>query len=629
MQEKTLRDRFTAISDAWTLAQGIVDTVREPVLVLDKDLRVITASRSFYSGFKVSPQDTEGRLLYALGDGQWDIPKLRVLLENIIPDKGVMEGYEVEHEFPDLGQRTMCLNARQVFYEGGANTTILLGIEDVTAQRVLEREKDELLRQFEESRAFAQAIVDTVREPFLVLDQDLRVLAASRSFYSAFKVSPDDTQGRLLYALGDRQWDIPGLRLLLEKIVPERGVMEDYEVEHEFPDIGQRTMLLNARKVFYEGGSHTTILLGIEDVTAQRTLGREKDALLREFDEARAFAQAIVDTVREPFLVLDQDLRVLAASRSFYSAFKVSPDATQGRLLYALGDGQWDIPKLHLLLEKIVPEHGVMEGYEVEHEFPGLGHRTMLLNARKVFYEGGSHTTILLGIEDITERRILEQEKEELLQQKEVLLEELQHRVANSLQIIASILLMKARTVQSEETRLHLQDAHKRVMSIAAVQKQLHVSGANGSIEIRPYLARLCETLAVSMIGDSRPISLRVVGEGGHATSRQAESLGLIVTELVMNALKHAFPDEKVEGQITVAYDMVGTNWKLSVSDNGIGKPDGVFAQGKSGLGTGIVKALSHQLEAQFATVAGPAGTTVSITHATFPAKAARTAQMA
>ena len=103
-----------------------------------------------------------------------------------------------------------------------------------------------------------------------------------------------------------------------------------------------------------------------------------------------AFALAIVDTVREPFLVLDQDLRVLAASRSFYSAFKVSLDDTQGRLLYALGDGQWDIPKLHLLLEKIVPEHGVMEGYEVEHEFPGVGQRTMLLNARKVFYEGGS-----------------------------------------------------------------------------------------------------------------------------------------------------------------------------------------------------------------------------------------------
>ena len=121
MQPTNFRKQFTAVADACALAQGIVDTVREPVLVLDKELRVIAASRSFYSAFKVSPEDTQGRLLYALGDGQWDIPKLRVLLEKIIPEHGVMEGYQVEHEFPGLGDRTMRLNARQVFYEEGAD----------------------------------------------------------------------------------------------------------------------------------------------------------------------------------------------------------------------------------------------------------------------------------------------------------------------------------------------------------------------------------------------------------------------------------------------------------------------------------------------------------------------------
>ena len=165
------------------------------------------------------------------------------------------------------------------------------------------------------------------------------------------------------------------------------------------------------------------------------------------------------------------------------------------------------------------------------------------------------------------------------MREKKTLLEELQHRIANSLQIIASIILMKARVVQSEETRVHLEDAHERVLSIAAVQKQLHASGAAGAIEIAPYLSKLCDSLAHSMIGDTRPISLHVVGEGGIATSRQAESLGLIVTELVMNALKHAFPGDKAKGRITVAYDMIGTNWKLSISDNGIGKPEGGFAR--------------------------------------------------
>jgi len=144
--------------------------------------------------------------------------------------------------------------------------------------------------------------------------------------------------------------------------------------------------------------------------------------------DACALAHAIVDTVREPILVLDKNLRVIAASRSFYSAFKVAPNQTQGRLLYTLGDGQWDIPKLRVLLEKIIPEHGTMEDYEVEHEFPTLGNRTMRLNARQVFYEGGADATILLGMEDITERRTLEREKEDLQLQTDTLLEEMQHR---------------------------------------------------------------------------------------------------------------------------------------------------------------------------------------------------------
>jgi chemotaxis protein methyltransferase CheR len=338
--------------------------------------------------------------------------------------------------------------------------------------------------------------------------------------------------------------------------------------------------------------------------------------------DACALAQHIVDTVREPVVVLDKQLRVIAASRSFYSAFKVSPESTQGKPLYALGDGQWDIPKLRVLLENIIPEHGVMEGYEVEHEFPDLGQRTISLNARQVFYDGGAEPTILLGMEDITERRALERDKDESLRQKGVLLEELQHRVSNSLQIIASIILLKAKTVQSEETRIHLQDAHTRVMSIAAVQQQLHASGVVGPIEMAPYLTRLCATLATSMIGSERPVSLKVVGEGGKATSRQAESLGLIATELVMNALKHAFPTNKIDGRIIIAYDVDGTNWKLSVADNGVGRPDGVFAQPKTGLGTGIIKALAATVE----TSATPEGTTVSITHATFTTKEVRAA---
>jgi two-component sensor histidine kinase len=334
-------------------------------------------------------------------------------------------------------------------------------------------------------------------------------------------------------------------------------------------------------------------------------------------------AQAIVDTVAEPLVVLNDDLRVVTASRSFYLTFQVDRQHTQGKLLYDLGEGQWDIAELRTLLEKVLSEHGVVEGYEVDLEFPGIGRRTMRLSAREALYQGNSQSSILLSMADVTETRAMEQEMKEQMLQKELLLEEMQHRVANSLTIIASILMLKARTVQSEETRQHLQEAHSRVMSVAAVQHHLHAAGQIGSIEMAPYLSKLCGALAQSMIGESRPISLKAEIAGGRLPSRQAVSIGLIVTELVINALKHAFPASTRAGQVVVAYEVAGTNWKLSVSDNGIGAPEGgsgPLGQTRSGLGTSIVSALAQQLEAQVEVLSGPTGTIVSIAHATFAA---------
>src|SRR6476661_7208058 len=278
-----------------------------------------------------------------------------------------------------------------------------------------------------------------------------------------------------------------------------------------------------------------------------------RDELFSSFgnaDDACSLAVAIVDTVREPLLVLDRDLRVIVASRSFYLAFQMDRERTQGLKIYDLDDGVWNIPELRLLLEKIVPEHGVMEGFQVERHFPRLGRRSMLLNARQVFYEGNGHTTILLGLEDVTERRRTERAVQKLLEQKEMLLQEMSHRVANSLQIIASILLMKAKTVDSPETKLHLQDAHRRVMSIASVQQHLQASGKGDQIGVGSYLTTLCKTLSDSMIGDNQTVSLEVVAGDGTTTSDEAVSVGLIVTELVINALKHAFPDNAVQGHI-------------------------------------------------------------------------------
>ena len=122
-------------------------------------------------------------------------------------------------------------------------------------------------QEIKAARDYAESIVSTVREPLVILDADLRVVSANRSFCQTFQVKLGEMEGQLLYDLDNRQWDIPELRKLLEEILPQHTVFKDYEVEHDFPDIGRRTMLLNAREVRRAEGKERLILLAIEDIT--------------------------------------------------------------------------------------------------------------------------------------------------------------------------------------------------------------------------------------------------------------------------------------------------------------------------------------------------------------------------
>jgi two-component sensor histidine kinase len=149
------------------------------------------------------------------------------------------------------------------------------------------------------------------------------------------------------------------------------------------------------------------------------------------------------------------------------------------------------------------------------------------------------------------------------------------------------------------------------------VQQHLQASGHGEPIAVGPYLSKLCATLAASMIGETRPVSLETAVSGGTVVSSEAVSIGLIVIESVINALKHAFPQTKTDGRIVVAYDTGESGWTLSIADNGVGKPHEGAADATSGLGTSIVHALAKELDASVDFVSDKHGTTVSIKHST------------
>jgi len=268
------------------LAADIVDTVREPLLVLDSDLRVVSANRSFFRKFKVAPEETQGQSFYSLGNGQWDILKLQELMETVLHKNSAVEAYEVDCDFPVIGRRMMCLNARKIHRKGQHAPSILLAIEDITDRKEAEQQR-------QRARVYAENIVETVRESLLILDREFRVVSANRSFYATFQVTRAETENKPIYELGNRQWDLPALHLL-EQIISTHNEVRDVEVTHDFPRIGHKTMLLNARQILEQAGQRQLILLAIEDITARKCA---EEALFQEKERAEVTLKSIGDGV--------------------------------------------------------------------------------------------------------------------------------------------------------------------------------------------------------------------------------------------------------------------------------------------------------------------------------------------
>ena len=329
-------------------------------------------------------------------------------------------------------------------------------------------------------------------------------------------------------------------------------------------------------------------------------------------EAASSLAMALIVSSQAPLVMLDDELRVIAASNTFCNAFEIRQPRLVGLRLADLGDGEWNVPQLNSLLQATLAGIASIDAYEMDLVRTGEEPRRLVVSVKKLDYFDADNIRLVMSVLDVTAARLAEKLKDDLVREKQILLQELQHRVANSLQIIASVLMQSARKVQSEESRLHLHDAHHRVMSIATMQRQLAASRI-GDVELRAYFRDLCASIDASMIGDHNRLSLTAETDDSKVSADVSVSLGLIVTELVINALKHAFPGHDPSGRIDVDYRAGQTGWTLSVGDNGIGMP--AAGDTKPGLGTGIVEALAKQLGATVEVADTAPGTMVSIVH--------------
>lgn len=319
---------------------------------------------------------------------------------------------------------------------------------------------------------------------------------------------------------------------------------------------------------------------------------------------------AVIAASRVPLLLLDNRLVVMMASRSFAAIFGGDPSQMTGRPLATLGSGEWGGERLQQQLADVIATGEPVADHEFDLRPKGRPNRRLSLDAEAVDDAMDGERFLLLSLTDLTPIRAQMKAEQDRIDERDVLFRELQHRIANSLQIISSVLMQSARRTGSEETRGQLEAAHHRILSVAAVQNHLAAT-RTGDVRLRPYLTTLCRGIAASMIHDPARVALEVMVDDSVADADDAMSLGLIATELVINALKYAFPDRR-PGRITLSYESGGGGWTLLVADDGVGmRTDTPMVP--AGLGTTIVDALARKLKAKVLIGFGAPGMRVSI----------------
>jgi PAS domain S-box-containing protein len=319
----------------------------------------------------------------------------------------------------------------------------------------------------------------------------------------------------------------------------------------------------------------------------------------------------IVQTVREGLLVLDSDLTVRFANRSFCDKFSVAPEHTVGRKLYELANGQWAIPELRSLIENVLSERATIEAFEVDRVFPSIGRRVMVLNARKIHRADKHKVQVLLAIEDVTEQRRLEHEHAAAHERITVLLQELTHRVKNSLQIIAAMVSIEARSHKSGEGKAALERVSHRISALGQLYSQLSKANTVEAVNAATYLDELCRDLIASVHKEGgTSIVLETDIESELLPTDRAITIGLMVNELVTNAIKYAFPGD-TKGTVLVTLKRAPGELRLTVSDDGKGVDP---RRADSGRGGRLVEGFAQQLGGQLKRESGNKGTIVCLT---------------
>jgi len=446
-------------------------------------------------------------------------------------------------------------------------------------------------------------LYSSVNLPVVMLGRDLRIRQFTPLAEKVLKLIRSDL-GRPIGDINLRI-GVPQLESLLTEVI-ENGTVKEQDVQ----DQTGRWYSLRVRPYKTDDNRIDGAVIVLVDVD-------ELTRISEGLQMSRDFAEAILETTREPVLVLDQRHRVQRVNRAFCEMFHVASQDVKDRFLYGLGNGQWNIPELQVHLEGVLSTDEVFQDFEVEHDFPAIGRRSLLLYGRRIVQDG-NQPMVLLAIHDVTARKQKDlQQAQSSLKEKEVLLKEIHHRVKNNLQVISSLLRVQSQHAEDRSPIEILRESQNRIRSMALIHEKLYGSDDLAKIDFKQYVESLSSHLLVAYGADPDSIRFQITANQIFLDVDAAIPLGLILNELLTNVLKHAFPGDR-RGRINIELDQQDHQVRLTVQDDGVGLPKDFDLKHAVSMGLELVNTLTDQLEGTIeAHVDGGTAVTVS-----FPASA-------
>ena len=486
-----------------------------------------------------------------------------------------------------------------LFDERGNVVQVICDMRDVTERK---RAEEALAA----SKAHTESIIQNFLDTLIVVDTEAKIQTVNPATYHLLGYTEEEFIGQPVSIIFAEEEVHRFFQFFREpekaEALRQQDTIRNRELTYKTKDGRLIPMSFNASVLTDEGGNVTHVVAGAKDIT-------ELKLAEAEIRKEKRFLENIIATVPDSLLVIDKDLRIKSANRSFYEKFQTEPEEVIGSSIAdILQDGNG---KLSTALTKLFGTEDMLANFALHYQSEKLGERIFNITARGILIAEEE----LLVIEDVTERKRAEDKINASLQEKEILLKEVHHRVKNNFQVISSLLNLQSERIKDKHAFELFKISQNRIKTMALIHAELYQSEDLARIDFAKYIRKLVAALYNSYGVDFETIKLNINAPDVLLGVDTAIPCGLIINELVSNCLKHAFPAGK-EGELHIDLRPANNKLTLTISDSGVGFPKDLDFRNTKTLGMQLVISLTNQLDGTIELDKSGGGTTFYITFA-------------